>query len=305
MIRLQTQLQLHQQQNEMTISMMTSTMTNTTSDAGLLRQQQMSSSSKVSTKSRIRQEQQHQQQQFHSQEDSSSSSITTTNANAVVAKAVSTTPAPTPSPTVAVTPKQTFSQDVIDKELALMEFYEKEIQYFMSLQSSQSAESSESFLLWDNDNDSSTNMVMPTWMKKYLTWHHYQRLTIHDIDGFDEYLEMINVTDIFNFTTTTTTTTTVSSSTTNNATLEKLAEEQFQKHKFLIMQCIGSVDYRCGGLSDRLRILPYMLRLAYETKRILLIYWTKPTSLEEFLLPPTGGINWRTPNWLQYRVSLC
>ena len=287
MIRLQTQLHQHQ-------TKMDTLMTMTTSSAGGAIGDSKSSTVQLhqtpisSSKSRIKQ----QLQQFHNQEDTASSSssliLSSTTNITTTGKVGRTTPAPTPSPTVAVTPKQTFSQDEIKKERGLMEFYDTEIQYFMSLQS-KSSQSADSFL-WNDG-----NMVMPLWMKTYLTWHHYQRLTIQDIDGFDDYIEKINVTDISNLTSI--------SSSTNNETLEKLADIQFQKHKYLVMQCIGNVDYRCGGLSDRLRILPYMLRLAYETKRLLLIYWTKPTSLEEFLLPPTGGINWRTPNWLQYRVS--
>ena len=78
----------------------------------------------------------------------------------------------------------------------------------------------------------------------------------------------------------------------------------FDKNKWMIMQCVAGNDSNCGGLADRLKIIPYMIRLAYTTKRILLIHWTKPASLEQFLLPPNNGLDWRTPKWIAKRVSV-
>jgi len=52
-------------------------------------------------------------------------------------------------------------------------------------------------------------------------------------------------------------------------------------------------DVLSGGLSDRLRTVPYFLLLAYKTKRVLLIKWKTGPQLEEFLVPPVGGIDWR------------
>jgi len=48
-----------------------------------------------------------------------------------------------------------------------------------------------------------------------------------------------------------------------------------------------------GGISDRLKHLPYFLLLAYKTKRVLLIKWQTEMQLEDFLVPPFGGIDWR------------
>ena len=71
------------------------------------------------------------------------------------------------------------------------------------------------------------------------------------------------------------------------------------------MQCIrGQDDYSCGGTANRLKSFLYLLREAYETKRILLIYWTMPFKLEEYLVPPRGGINWRVPKWMEEVVSI-
>ena len=105
---------------------------------------------------------------------------------------------------------------------------------------------------------------LPQWIKTYLNWHKHKRKTWNTIN--------------------------------------------WQSERWLIMQCLdekrGSKSPTiCGGTADRLKPLPYLLRLAYETKRILLIRWTKPAMLEEFLVPPKGGVDWRTPNWMAKILS--
>jgi hypothetical protein len=62
--------------------------------------------------------------------------------------------------------------------------------------------------------------------------------------------------------------------------------------KFVVLTCHKS--QRCGGLSDRLRSIPYFLKLANATNRVFLIKWGK-FDLEDFLVPPTGGLNWTVP----------
>jgi hypothetical protein len=62
----------------------------------------------------------------------------------------------------------------------------------------------------------------------------------------------------------------------------------------LVRICLGL----CGGLHDRLGQLPMDLFLANQTGRILLILWSRksvPLPLEEFLIPPTWGIDWTFP----------
>ena len=81
-------------------------------------------------------------------------------------------------------------------------------------------------------------------------------------------------------------------------------EARTHNHKFLVMQCIRGQDDSCGGTADRLKPFLYLLREAYETKRILLIYWTMPFKLEEYLVPPRGGINWCVPKWMEEVVSI-
>ncbi|KAG7341300.1 hypothetical protein IV203_023251 [Nitzschia inconspicua] len=72
--------------------------------------------------------------------------------------------------------------------------------------------------------------------------------------------------------------------------------KNWKSERWLIVQCLMDQDKRkCGGTSDRLKPIPTLLRLAYDTKRILLIRWTRPSLLEEFLMPPVGGLDWRVP----------
>ncbi|MGV7235835.1 MAG: hypothetical protein ACQ9ET_06185, partial [Nitrosomonadaceae bacterium] len=59
---------------------------------------------------------------------------------------------------------------------------------------------------------------------------------------------------------------------------------------FLISTCLKGVV--CGGTSDRLQDMPYNVLLANQTNRVLLIRWEIPAPLENFLVPPTGGIDW-------------
>jgi hypothetical protein len=74
-------------------------------------------------------------------------------------------------------------------------------------------------------------------------------------------------------------------------------EENWQSFRYVAMVCLEDAPH-CGGTSDRLRPLPFMIRVAAETKRLLFIQWEKPAPLEAFLVPPVGGMDWRAPDWL-------
>ena len=63
----------------------------------------------------------------------------------------------------------------------------------------------------------------------------------------------------------------------------------------LVKTCLGL----CGGLVDRLGSLPLDLYLANQTKRVLLILWIKPQPLEEFLIPPSNGLDWTFPSGVE------
>jgi len=68
-------------------------------------------------------------------------------------------------------------------------------------------------------------------------------------------------------------------------------------HRFIVLSCRVSDD-RCGGTADRLKPVPWILWYAYMHRRLLMIHWDRPCNLEEFLLPPKGGIDWRVPDFL-------
>jgi hypothetical protein len=80
--------------------------------------------------------------------------------------------------------------------------------------------------------------------------------------------------------------------------------ELYSDYRYFVMQCIRSEDYHCGGTSDRLKPIPWAMRVAYYNRRLLFIHWTRPASLEEFLVPPKGGLDWRLPKWLADKVRI-
>ena len=73
--------------------------------------------------------------------------------------------------------------------------------------------------------------------------------------------------------------------------------ENWASTRFLVLQCLPG-SRKCGGTADRLKPLPLMLWVAHKSQRLLLIKWGRPAELEEFLLPPQGGMDWRVPLWL-------
>ena len=90
-----------------------------------------------------------------------------------------------------------------------------------------------------------------------------------------------------------------------NAEQRKMINENnWKNHRFLVMQCLSSLDEKCGGTADRLKPFLSLLKLAHKSKRILLIYWDRPARLEEYLLPPVGGVDWRVPAWLEAPVRI-
>jgi hypothetical protein len=54
-------------------------------------------------------------------------------------------------------------------------------------------------------------------------------------------------------------------------------------------------------VADRLKPLPLVLAVAHKTQRILLIRWTRPFPLEEFLTPV--HLNWSVPDWLNPQIQ--
>lgn len=75
------------------------------------------------------------------------------------------------------------------------------------------------------------------------------------------------------------------------------SRETFSEKRWMIMQCLTTHN-NCGGTSDRLKPIVFQLKVAYLSRRILLLHWNKPHALTEFLVPPRGGVDWRAPPWL-------
>jgi hypothetical protein len=86
-----------------------------------------------------------------------------------------------------------------------------------------------------------------------------------------------------------------------------LNETNWKNQRFLIMRCLetdtGPWQLVCGGASDRLQSVPAMLMLANMTGRMLFIKWSRPAPLQEFLVPPTGGLDWTIPDWLDLHLD--
>ena len=74
-------------------------------------------------------------------------------------------------------------------------------------------------------------------------------------------------------------------------------QEQNHSVKYLVLQCLHEFGH-CGGFADRILPLPLYILAAHKMKRMLLIRWTKPFSLEEFMIPPPFGVDWTIPQWL-------
>jgi hypothetical protein len=72
--------------------------------------------------------------------------------------------------------------------------------------------------------------------------------------------------------------------------------------QYCVMRCLD-MDAKCGGASDRIKTIPLIRCWAARTYRILMIYWSRPTSLEAYLLPPEGGVDWRVPDWMVQDVA--
>lgn len=114
-----------------------------------------------------------------------------------------------------------------------------------------------STFLWDRP-----DLMIPEWMKDYFRWHRWKRSTWKD----------------------------------RKSANDTTANDWWKSERWLISQCLMSLDpKKCGGTADRLKPFQVLLRIAYENKRIYLIRWTRPAPLEEFLLPPVGGFDWRVP----------
>ncbi len=56
-----------------------------------------------------------------------------------------------------------------------------------------------------------------------------------------------------------------------------------------------------GGVSDRLKSIPFFVAAAARSKRVFLIRWSRPAKLEEFLEP--NEVNWSVPDWMVDKIE--
>lgn len=83
----------------------------------------------------------------------------------------------------------------------------------------------------------------------------------------------------------------------HSATVATLNPDNWEQHQYLVLRCYRK-DERCGGVSDRLKPVPFMLLAAQRSHRLLFIDWDRPCPLSEFLVPPVGGFQWNAPSFL-------
>jgi len=81
-------------------------------------------------------------------------------------------------------------------------------------------------------------------------------------------------------------------------TVATLNQSNWQHQKYLLLACVDGQDEICAGASDRLQHVPLLTAVAAQQQRLLLLHWSKPCALEEFLVPPNNGLDWRVPLWL-------
>ena len=82
----------------------------------------------------------------------------------------------------------------------------------------------------------------------------------------------------------------------HNQVYTNMQEHNFtnwKQNRYLVVTCFsGKV---CGNVIHRLRPMPALIKAAYDSKRILLVYW-ELHPLQDFLEPPkSGGCTWKVP----------
>jgi hypothetical protein len=118
-------------------------------------------------------------------------------------------------------------------------------------------------------NNEEEDLRLPIWMKSYFRWHKEQRSVLTQENW--------------------------------NGTIDS-SEQSPERRKYLVLMCLPGMA-KCGGAADRLLPLPFFVRVAAQSHRLLFIKWGRPAELESFLLPPVGGFDWRLPRWLLPKVK--
>jgi hypothetical protein len=86
-------------------------------------------------------------------------------------------------------------------------------------------------------------------------------------------------------------------------TRQKLNANNWQQYRYFLLRCVAG-DSICAGATDRLKTLPVQLLLVSQARRLFFIHWSRPAPLEEFLVPPEGGLDWRLPPWLASKLNV-
>jgi hypothetical protein len=82
--------------------------------------------------------------------------------------------------------------------------------------------------------------------------------------------------------------------------IAQLNETNWATHRYLVLRCLHK-DIRCGGTADRIKSIPFAIKLASTYNRILLIHWERPARLEEFLVPVR--LNWTVPSFCKFEYG--
>jgi hypothetical protein len=84
----------------------------------------------------------------------------------------------------------------------------------------------------------------------------------------------------------------------HRAQRSQMNASNWRNYGFAIMQCTKRDD-SCGGTADRLKPFLLALLVAHQTQRLLFIHWETPKPLQDFLVPPLHGIDWRLPTYVR------
>jgi hypothetical protein len=68
----------------------------------------------------------------------------------------------------------------------------------------------------------------------------------------------------------------------------------WQDYDYLVFRCLEH-DQKCGGAADRLQPVPFVLQVGSKLNRLVFYKWEVPAPLDESLVPPADGLDWRWP----------
>jgi len=81
----------------------------------------------------------------------------------------------------------------------------------------------------------------------------------------------------------------------------KFPDRQLFEHPDAPNLIVRVCTLKCGGLNDRITGLPLDLYVANLTRRVLLVKWTHPMALEEFMVP--SKVDWTVPSGVGFDTA--